>query len=173
MNKAITLVLTLLASLEMVGAARAAHVSAQRHGPALLALVRGVEPRFVIGYSAAGALGGASPHVNAYLEIEFDVCRGGRGPRRVTIERSIPIRRDASGAGYLSEPLTMQQLFDLDPSQFDVKPVAMCGFALAFFVDGRWDSNCNVNYRFGRETLTQQAGLEVADPRAFLLGKLR
>lgn len=133
----------------------------QMHGPALLARVSGGTldaERFVIGCRGDGALGDTSPHVNAYLEVTFDVVRRGAPGRShsFVIERSIPVPRHCDGVGYLSRALSMQELFDLDPGHGDAfYPVNVRRVALAFFVGGRWDSNLDSNYAFDVKALGQ------------------
>lgn len=122
-------------------------------GPAMLAVATAGPTDsglFVIGYRSTGVLAAAS-HVNAYMKIRFDVVRasGSRVPREFVVERSIPIGREPNGAGFLSRALTMEDLYDLDPGHGDqFVPVRVTCIDLAFFVDGRWDSNLDRNYAF-------------------------
>lgn len=108
----------------------------QTQGPALLARE---DERFVIGCRADSALGHASPQVNAYLDVTFEVARTGGAPlpRPFVIQRSIP--RSRCETGYRSRPLTMRELFDLDPGHGDqAYPVKIHRIEVAFFVEDRW-----------------------------------
>lgn len=171
-----------------VRAALTRTVTVQSAGPALVAhatAAPGDPGLYVIGYRRTGALSDAATHVNAYMKVRFDVVRVTHPGvlREFVLERSIPIGREPNGTGYLSRALTMNEIFDLDPGHGDqFVPVRVKSIDLAFFVDGRWDSNSDRNYPFSVEephgcTYACQSPAPAdqlpADAWGFIVGQMR